>query len=132
MNTYNIVLVHPEIPQNTGNIGRLCVSTSTRLHLIEPLGYSLDDKYLKRSGMDYWKHLDLVIYKNWEEFKEKNPEANMYFFRQNKKSFWECPYEDNCFFDFLVAKEQVCQQSSIISTKNSYTLYRWMGNFIEV
>jgi tRNA (cytidine/uridine-2'-O-)-methyltransferase len=69
--------------------------------LIEPLGYSLDDKYLKRSGMDYWKHLDLVIYKNWEEFKEKNPEANMYFLStKTKKSFWECPYEDNCFLIF--------------------------------
>ena len=59
---FNIVLVAPEIPQNTGNIGRLCVSTDTRLHLIKPLGFSLEDKYLKRSGMDYLQHLDLHIY----------------------------------------------------------------------
>lgn len=101
MNTYNVVLVHPEIPQNTGNIGRLCVSTNTRLHLIEPLGYSLDDKYIKRSGMDYWKFLDLIIYKDWEEFKEKNPGAEMYFLStKTDKSFWDCPYPDNCFLVF--------------------------------
>ena len=101
MNNYNIVLVHPEIPQNTGNIGRLCVSTNTRLHLIEPLGYSLDDKYIKRSGMDYWKHLELFIYKDWEEFKAKNPDAKMYFLStKTEKTFWECPYDDNCFLVF--------------------------------
>jgi len=59
---FNIVLVHPEIPQNTGNIGRLCVNTESRLHLIKPLGFSLDDKYLKRAGLDYWKHLDWTVY----------------------------------------------------------------------
>jgi len=101
MNTYNVVLVHPEIPQNTGNIGRLCVSTNTRLHLIEPLGYSLDDKYIKRSGMDYWKFLDITIYKDWEEFKEKNPDAEMYFLSTKAtKVFWECPYADNSFLVF--------------------------------
>ena len=79
MNNYNVVLVHPEIPQNTGNIGRLCVSTNTRLHLIEPLGYSLDDKYLKRSGMDYWKFLDVTVYRNWADFTERNPDAEIVF-----------------------------------------------------
>ena len=101
MNTYNVVLVHPEIPQNTGNIGRLCVSTNTRLHLIEPLGYSLDDKYIKRSGMDYWKFLDITIYKDWKEFLKKNPEAEMYFLSTKAtKVFWDCPYPDNCFLVF--------------------------------
>jgi tRNA (cytidine/uridine-2'-O-)-methyltransferase len=101
MNFYNIVLVHPEIPQNTGNIGRLCVSTNTRLHLIKPLGYSLDDKYLKRSGMDYWQYLDVVVYDDWRDFLEKNPEAEMYFFSTKaEKIFWDCPYPDNCFLVF--------------------------------
>ena len=100
-NKYNIVLVNPEIPQNTGNIGRLCVSTNTRLHLIEPLGYSLDDKYLKRSGMDYWQHLDVSTYANWDEFVERNPEADLFFFSTKaEKIFWECPYTDNCFLVF--------------------------------
>ena len=62
MKPFNIVLVAPEIPQNTGTIGRLCVSTDTRLHLIKPLGFSLDEKHLKRAGMDYWPHLDLAVY----------------------------------------------------------------------
>lgn len=101
MNSYNVVLVHPEIPQNTGNIGRLCVSTNTRLHLIEPLGYSLDDKYLKRSGMDYWKFLDVIVYKDWKEFIEKNPDAEMFFFStKTDKIFWDCPYPANCFLVF--------------------------------
>lgn len=98
---YNIVLVHPEIPQNTGNIGRLCVSTNTRLHLIEPLGYSLDDKYLKRSGMDYWQHLDVSRYAGWDDFLERNPGAELYFLSTKAdKVFWECPYTENCFLVF--------------------------------
>lgn len=73
MQPFNIVLVAPEIPQNTGTIGRLCVSTETRLHLVRPLGFSLEDKYVKRAGMDYWPHLDLTIYENWEEFLKRIP-----------------------------------------------------------
>ena len=69
----NIVLHQPEIPQNTGNIGRSCVATGAVLHLIEPLGFSLDEKQLKRAGMDYWAHLDVRRYMNFEEFLEKNP-----------------------------------------------------------
>ena len=69
----NIVLYEPEIPANTGNIGRTCVATGTRLHLIEPLGFRLGEKELKRAGMDYWKDLDVTTYVNYEEFLEKNP-----------------------------------------------------------
>ena len=69
----NIVLHQPEIPQNTGNIGRSCVATGAVLHLIEPLGFSLDEKQLRRAGMDYWAHLDVRRYVNFEEFLEKNP-----------------------------------------------------------
>lgn len=74
----NIVLYEPEIPANTGNIGRTCVATGTRLHLIEPLGFKLDEKSIKRAGMDYWKDLDVTTYVNWEEFCEKNPGADIY------------------------------------------------------
>lgn len=69
----NIVLHQPEIPANTGNIGRTCVATGTKLHLIEPLGFSLSEKALKRAGMDYWKELDVTTYVNYEEFLQKNP-----------------------------------------------------------
>ena len=68
----NIVLHQPEIPANTGNIGRTCVATGTRLHLIEPLGFRLNEKQIKRAGMDYWKDLDVTTYVNYQEFLEKN------------------------------------------------------------
>ena len=74
----NIVLYEPEIPANTGNIGRTCVATDTRLHLIEPLGFRLDEKSIKRAGMDYWKDLNVTTYVNWEDFCEKNPDAKIY------------------------------------------------------
>ena len=77
---FNIVLVAPEIPQNTGTIGRLAVSTGSILHLIDPLGFSLDEKHLRRAGMDYWKHLHLCRYPDWEKFLEHNPDAVLHFF----------------------------------------------------
>lgn len=80
MHDINIVLLEPEIPQNTGNISRTCAATHCSLHLIKPLGYSLDDRYLKRAGLDYWQHLDLHIYENLEDFYTKNPKAVCYYF----------------------------------------------------
>ena len=74
----NIVLYEPEIPYNTGNIGRTCVATGTRLHLIEPLGFHLTEKAIKRAGMDYWDQLDVTRYVNYEDFLEKNPGAKIY------------------------------------------------------
>ncbi len=74
----NIILHQPEIPANTGNIGRTCVATGTALHLIEPLGFRLDEKSIKRAGMDYWEHLDVTRYVNFEEFKEKHPSAKIW------------------------------------------------------
>ncbi len=74
----HIILHQPEIPQNTGNIGRTCVATGTSLHLIEPLGFRLNEKEIKRAGMDYWEHLDVNRYMNFEEFKEKNPNAKIW------------------------------------------------------
>lgn len=97
---FNVVLVMPEIPQNTGTIGRLCVATDTALHLIKPLGYSLDDKYVKRAGMDYWQYLDLTIYENFAEFLERNRPQKMYFVStRGKKAHWDIPYRPG---DFLV------------------------------
>lgn len=74
----NIVLHQPEIPANTGNIGRTCVATGAKLHLIEPLGFRLDEKSIKRAGMDYWEHLDMTRYMNFEEFRQKNPGAKIW------------------------------------------------------
>lgn len=99
--SFNIVLVHPEIPQNTGGIGRLCVATGSRLHLIKPLGFSLEDKFLKRAGMDYWRHLDLTVYEDWEDFAGRHPEAELLFFStRGTKSFWDCRYPPGAFLVF--------------------------------
>lgn len=75
----NIVLVNPEIPQNTGNIARTCAATGARLHLIEPLGFELSDKYLKRAGLDYWKLMQYEVHPSWEAFCEKFPGTRMHF-----------------------------------------------------
>lgn len=75
----NIVLLEPEIPQNAGNIARTCAVTNSVLHLIKPLGFSVEDKYLKRAGLDYWKLLDIRYYENFQDFCEKNPDAKLWF-----------------------------------------------------
>ncbi len=76
----NIVLVEPEIPQNTGNIARTCAATGARLHLVRPMGFEVDDKKLKRAGLDYWYLLDITYYDNLEDFYEKNPDGDFYYF----------------------------------------------------
>lgn len=74
----NIVLLEPEMPANTGNIGRTCVATGTRLHLIEPLGFKLNDKLIKRAGLDYWDKLDVTVYSDFQDFLDRNPGAKIY------------------------------------------------------
>ena len=92
---FNIVLVRPEIPQNTGNIGRICVASGCALHLVKPYGFILDDKHLRRAGMDYWKHLELHEYDSWEDFLERNPAAELRFFStRGEKSYWNISYPD--------------------------------------
>lgn len=97
----NIVLFEPEIPANTGNIGRTCVATNTRLHLIEPLGFSLEEKQLKRAGMDYWKDLDVTTYVNWEDFCKRNPYAKIYYATTKARQVYsEVNYEADCYIMF--------------------------------
>ncbi len=97
---FNIVLVHPEIPQNTGGIGRLCVSTECKLHLVKPLGFSLEDKFLKRAGMDYWPHLALEIYENFDDFLNRNPGAPMHFFStKGTRALWDVEFKTG---DYLI------------------------------
>ncbi len=76
----HVVLVAPEIPQNTGSIGRLCVATGSTLHLIEPLGFTIDDRHLRRAGLDYWPHLDLVRHPSWEVFSAARPHGRLLCF----------------------------------------------------
>lgn len=81
----NIVLHEPEMPANTGNIGRTCVATDTVLHLIEPLGFKINDKMLKRAGLDYWDKLDVRIYDDFDDFLAKNPGAKIYIWQQRRQ-----------------------------------------------
>lgn len=76
----HVVLLEPEIPQNTGNIARTCAATGSSLHLIEPLGFKIDDRSLRRAGLDYWDKLDVHVYENIEDFYKKNPDADIYYF----------------------------------------------------
>ena len=101
MSKLNIVLFEPEIPANNGNIGRTCVATGTRLHLIEPLGFQLNEKSVKRAGMDYWEHLDVTRYINYEDFLAKNPGAKIYMASTKApRCYTEVQYEPDCFIMF--------------------------------
>ena len=97
----NIVLYEPEIPANTGNIGRTCVATGTRLHLIEPLGFKLNEKALKRAGMDYWNDLDVTTYIDYQDFLEKNPGVKIYMATTKAhKVYTDVEYEPDCYIMF--------------------------------
>lgn len=96
----HIVLVEPEIPQNTGNISRTCVMTDSDLHLIKPLGFSLDDRYLKRAGLDYWNHLRIHIHENWHEFFTEYGSGRFFYFSvKGSRLYHKVSYR---FDDFLV------------------------------
>ena len=97
----NIVLHEPEIPANTGNIGRTCVAAGLKLHLIKPLGFDIDEKAVKRAGLDYWDKLDLAVYDNYEDFMAKNPGAKVYMATTKaEKIYSEAHFEPNCYIMF--------------------------------
>jgi tRNA (cytidine/uridine-2'-O-)-methyltransferase len=92
----HVALIQPQIPPNTGNIARLCAATDTSLHLIEPLGFSLDDTELKRAGLDYWHAVDLWVHPDWFAFRDAICRDRCLYFSANaERSFWEAPYEAN-------------------------------------
>lgn len=97
----NIVLYEPEMPANTGNIGRSCVATHTRLHLIEPLGFRLSDKEIKRAGLDYWPHLDVTVYSDYQDFLDKNPDARIYMATTKAPNVYtDVEYAPDCYIMF--------------------------------
>ncbi|PAF52575.1 tRNA (cytidine(34)-2'-O)-methyltransferase [Helicobacter sp. 13S00477-4] len=98
----NIILIEPRIPQNTGNIGRLCVAGNARLHLIHPLGFFIDEKSLKRAGMDYWKKLDFREWESIEHFFKSHPVDNQHFFltTKAKTNYFNAHFNDECFLYF--------------------------------
>ncbi|SHH28696.1 tRNA (uridine(34)/cytosine(34)/5-carboxymethylaminomethyluridine(34)-2'-O)-methyltransferase TrmL [Tepidibacter thalassicus] len=97
----NIVLVEPEIPQNTGNIIRTCAATGAKLHLVRPLGFSMDDKYLKRAGLDYWDLVEINYYDSFEEVREKYKNSLFYYATTKvNQNHSDVKYEENCFIVF--------------------------------
>ena len=111
----NIVLIEPEIPNNTGNIGRLCVGTNSRLHLVHPFGFEINDKNLKRSGLDYWVHLDWNQYQNTQEWIDQIPDKSRVFLMSShaKKSYYEAEFQEG---DWLVfGKESVGLSEEILN-----------------
>lgn len=101
MKELNIVLIEPEIPQNTGNIARTCAATGARLHLVEPMGFKIDDKKLKRAGLDYWHLLDITYYKSTEEFFTKNNDGTFFYFSTKAKhNHTQVAYPDKTFIVF--------------------------------
>ncbi len=113
----NIVLVEPEIPNNTGNIGRLSLASRTRLHLVKPFGFTIDDKRVKRAGLDYWKHVDLYIYEDINEFlNQHNDKKFALLSSSGSQSYLDIPYEDELFLIF--GKESSGLPQSIINQYN--------------
>lgn len=101
MPTINIALIEPEIPQNTGNIARTCAATGAKLHLVKPMGFEIDDRKLKRAGLDYWHLLDITYYDSLDDFLEKNKGSEMFFFTTKApRSYTEVKYPDNSFVVF--------------------------------
>ena len=118
----NIVLIEPEIPNNTGNIGRLALASGSTLHLVKPFGFELSDKRLKRAGLDYWKHLNVVMYDSVDDFFEINKDANFAFFSSHgTKSHWDIPFKDN---QFLVFGKESVGIGIIIIEKHKESLYK--------
>lgn len=130
----NIVLHEPEMPANTGNIGRTCVAAGARLHLIEPLGFSINDKMVKRAGLDYWDKLDVTVYDDFNDFCERNPGAKIYMATTKAhKTYTEVSYEPDCYIMFgkesagipeeiLVDHEDTCIRIPMIGDIRSLNL----------
>ena len=130
----NIVLHEPEMPANTGNIGRTCVAAGARLHLIEPLGFSINDKIVKRAGLDYWDKLDVTVYDDFNDFCERNPGAKIYMATTKAhKTYTEVSYEPDCYIMFgkesagipeeiLVDHEATCVRIPMIGDIRSLNL----------
>jgi len=118
----NIVLIEPEIPNNTGNIGRLALASGSNLHLVKPFGFEIDDARLKRAGLDYWQHINLHIYESIEDFFTEHKEKDMTFFSSHgTKNHWSIDFKDDMFLIF--GKESVGLSKSIIEN-NQDKLYK--------
>ncbi len=122
----NVVLLEPEMPANTGNIGRTCVASNTRLHLIEPLGFKLNEKMLKRAGLDYWDKLDVTVYSDYEDFLMKNPGAKIYMATTKaKKVYTEPAYEPDCYLMFGKESAGIPEEILVANQENCVRIPMW-------
>ena len=122
----NVVLYEPEIPANTGNIGRTCMATGTRLHLIEPLGFRLGEKELRRAGMDYWDQLDVTRYADYEEFLEKNPGAKIYMATtKGPRAYTEVHFEPDCYLMFGKESAGIPEEILVENRENCIRIPMW-------
>ncbi len=127
----HVVLYQPEIPPNTGSIARLCAATLTPLHLIEPLGFKIDDKHLKRAGLDYWKFVDLRVHKCWDRFLAQAGAARLlYFSKRAEKSYTTVQYRDD---DYLVFGPETrgLPQQFVVGCRNSCFRIPMMGTGVR-
>ena len=133
MRTLNLVLIEPRIPQNAGNIARTCAATGARLHLVGPMGFEIDDKKLKRAGLDYWHLLDITVYQSSEEFFEKNAGPFFYFSTKARHIFSQIEYPDGAYLVFgredkgrpeklLFENEERCVRLPMLSEARSLNL----------
>ena len=134
MPNLNIVLVEPQIPQNTGNIARTCAATGARLHLVEPMGFRIDDAKLKRAGLDYWHLLDITYYESLSDFFEKNKDGKFFYFSTKAtKIYSQVEYPDNCYLVFgketaglpeelLFANKESCVRLPMINDSSARSL----------
>ena len=133
MNRLNIVLLEPQIPQNTGNIARTCACTGARLHLIEPMGFRVDDKKLKHAGLDYWHYLDITYYSDWEDFLSKNQGEMFFFSTKAPQRHTDVRYPDECYIVFgredaglpetlLKANKEHCVRIPMLGERRSLNL----------
>ena len=123
----NIVLLEPEMPANTGNIGRTCVATGSKLHLIEPLGFKINDKTVRRAGLDYWEHLDVEIYDDFDDFLRKNPGAKIFMATTKaKKTYTEVEYGPD---DYIMFGKESAGIPEEILVENEETAIRIPMNY---
>ena len=116
----NIVLVEPEIPQNTGNIARTCAATGARLHIVKPMGFKIDDKKLKRAGLDYWQYLDITYYENLADFLQKTEGANYYLFTTKGQNVYsDVSFPDNCYLIFGKETKGLPEEFIIANRQNA-------------
>lgn len=124
----NIVLYEPEMPANTGNIGRTCVATNTRLHLIEPLGFKLNEKQILRAGLDYWGKLDVQVYSDYDDFLEKNPRAREKMYMATTKAkhtHSDVCYESDCYIMFGKESAGIPEEILVENEENCVRIPMW-------